>query len=326
MRIAIFGAGAVGGHIAVKLHQAGENVSVVARGAHLSAIRQNGLTVRSKGHTVTARLPATDKAEELGVQDYVIVTLKANALPAAAVEIAKLMGPETTLVTSSNGIPYWYFYGLDSPWRDHVVQSVDPQGRLWHLLPPGQVVGCIVFHAAEVIEPGIVEHTYSNRFSLGEPNGGDSARTEALSQILSKAGLNAPVCANIRDELWLKLWGNLAFNPMSALTGLTVDRLTSRPDLRATARVMMEEAARVAETLGTSFSMTIDQRIDLTGGVGPHKTSMLQDLERGRPMEIDALLGAVVELGRLTGKPMPQCEAMLALVRGRARQAGLYPD
>ena len=326
MKIAIFGAGAVGGHLAVELHQAGAKVSVIARGPHLSAIRANGLTVKSNGRTVNARLPATDKAEDVGLQDYVIITLKANALPAAATEIAKLMGPQTTLVTSSNGIPYWYFYGLDSPWRDHVVESVDPAGRLWHLLPPRQVVGCIVFHAAEVTEPGVIEHTYSNRFSLGEPDGGKSARTEALSQILSKAGLKAPVCANIRNELWLKLWGNLAFNPMSALTGLTVDRLTSHPDLRNTARAMMEEAARAAETLGTRFSMSIDERIDLTGSVGAHKTSMLQDLERGRPMEIDALLGAVVELGRLTGKPMPQCEAMLALVRGRARQAGLYPD
>jgi 2-dehydropantoate 2-reductase len=326
MKIAIFGAGAVGGHLAVQLHQTGADVSVVARGAHLSAIQANGLTVKSNGQTLNARLPATDKAEELGPQDYVIITLKANALPAAAAEIAKLMGPQTTLVTSSNGIPYWYFYGLGSPWRDHVVESVDPGGRLWHLLPPQQVVGCIVFHAAEVIAPGVIEHTYSNRFSLGEPDGKKSARTEALSQILSQAGLKAPICANIRDELWLKLWGNLAFNPMSALTGLTVDRLTSRPDLRGTARAMMEEAARVAEALGTSFAMSIDERINLTGGVGAHKTSMLQDLERGRPMEIDALLGAVVELGRLTGKSMPQCEAMLALIRGRARQAGLYPD
>jgi 2-dehydropantoate 2-reductase len=326
VKIAIFGAGAVGGHLAVKLGQAGANVSIIARGAHLSAIRANGLTVRSGEQTINVRLPATDRAEELGPQDCVIITLKANALPSAAADIAKLMTPQTTLVTTSNGIPYWYFYGLDSPWRDHVVESVDPDGRLWHLLPPCQVVGCIVFHAAEVIEPGIVEHTYSNRFSLGEPNGNKSARTEALSQLLSKAGLKAPVCSNIRNELWLKLWGNLAFNPLSALTGLTVDRLTSRLDLRNTARAMMEEAALVAKTLGISFSMSIDERIDLTGSVGAHKTSMLQDLERGRPMEIDALLGAVVELGRLTGIPMPQCEAMLALVRARARHAGLYPD
>src|SRR6266702_323028 len=326
MKIAIFGAGAIGGYLAVKLHQAGADVSVVARGPHLAAIRKRGLTLKSEGLTLNARLPATDQAEELGVQDYVFVTLKANALPGAASEIAKLMGSQTVLVTGSNGIPYWYFYGLDSPWRDHVVESVDPGGRLWHLLPPRQVVGCIVFHAAEVKEPGVIQHSYGNRFSLGEPDGSNCARAEALSKILSNAGLNAPVHTNIRDEIWVKLWGNLAFNPMSALTGLTVDRLAFQPDLRAAARTLMIEAATVAEALGARFAMSVDKRIDFTGSVGAHKTSMLQDFERGRPIEIDALLGAVVELGGLTGKPIPLCEAVLALVRGRARQAGLYQD
>jgi len=326
MKIAVFGAGAIGGYVAAKLHQGGADVSVIARGAHLRAIQANGLTVKSNGQTVNARLPATDKAEDAGLQDYVIVTVKANALPAAAAEIAKMMGPNTVLVTISNGIPYWYFYGLDSPWRDHVVESVDPGGRLFRLLPPHQVVGCIAFHAAEVKEPGVIEHTYANRFSLGEPDGSKCARAEALSQVLSNAGLSAPVHANIRDEIWLKLWGNLAFNPMSALTGLTVDQLAFRPDLRAAARTLMEEAATVAEALGARFTMSVDQRMDFTGSVGAHKTSMLQDLERGRPMEIDALLGAVVELARLTEKPVPLCAAVLAMLRGRARQAGLYPD
>ncbi len=326
MKIAIFGAGAIGGYVAIKLHQGGADVSVIARGAHLGAIQANGLTLKSNGQTVNARLPATDNAEDAGLQDYVIVTVKANALPAAATEIAKMMGPNTVLVTISNGIPYWYFYGLDSPWRDHVVESVDPGGRLFRLLPPHQVVGCIAFHAAEVKEPGVIEHTYANRFSLGEPDGSKCARAEALSQVLSNAGLNAPVHANIRNEIWLKLWGNLAFNPMSALTGLTVDQLAFRPDLRAAARTLMEEAATVAEALGVRFPMSVDERMDFTGSVGAHKTSMLQDLERRRPMEIDALLGAVVELGRLTDKPVPLCAAVLAMLRGRARQAGLYPD
>jgi len=326
MKIAVFGAGAIGGYVAAKLHQGGADVSVIARGAHLRAIQANGLTVKSNGQTVNARLPATDKAEDAGLQDYVIVTVKANALPTAAAEIAKLMGPNTVLVTISNGIPYWYFYGLDSPWRDHVVESVDPGGRLFRLLPPHQVVGCIAFHAAEVKEPGVIEHTYANRFSLGEPDSSKCTRAEALSQVLSNAGLNAPVHANIRNEIWLKLWGNLAFNPMSALTGLTVDQLAFRPDLRAAARTLMEEAATVAEALGVRFPMSVDQRMDFTGSVGAHKTSMLQDLERGRPMEIDAVLGAVVELGRLTDKPVPLCAAVLAMLRGRARHAGLYPD
>lgn len=326
MKIAIFGAGAIGGYLAVKLHQAGAEVSVIARGPHLAAIRSNGLTLKSEGETSTVRLPATDKAEEAGDQDYVIVTLKANGLPGAAPEIAKLMGPQTALVTGINGIPYWYFYGLEGPWRDHVVESVDPGGRLWDLLPPRQVIGSIVYPAAEVIEPGVIEHTYGNRFSLGEPDGSKSERVESLSRMLVEAGLKAPVRTNIRDEIWVKLWGNLAFNPLSALTGSTLDRLAFRADLRAVARAMMEEASQVAEALGARFAVSIDKRIDGAGEVGVHKTSMLQDLERGRPMEIGALLGAVVELGQLVQKPVPLCESILALLRERARQSGLYPD
>ena len=326
MKLAIFGAGAIGGTLAVKLHQAGANVTMIARGPHLAAMRANGLTLKSEGETVTARLPCTDTAEDAGPQHYVIVTLKANGLPAAAPEIAKLMGPETALVTGINGIPYWYFYGLDGPWRDRVVESVDPGGRLWQLLPPRQAIGAIVYPAAEVIEPGVIEHTYGNRFSLGEPDGSKSARVEALSQMFVKAGLKAPVRANIRDEIWVKLWGNLAFNPLSALTVSTLDRLAFRPDLRAVARAMMQEAQIVAEALGVKFPVGIDKRIDGAGEVGAHKTSMLQDLERGRPMEIDALLGAVVELAELTQKPAPLCRAVLAMVRERARQAGCYPD
>jgi 2-dehydropantoate 2-reductase len=326
MKIAVFGAGAIGGYLAVKLHQAGAAVCVIARGPHLAAIRENGLTLKSEGQSTTVRLTATDKADEAGPQDYVIVTLKAAGLAAAAPQIAKLMGPDTALVTGINGIPYWYFYGLEGVFRDRVIESVDPDGEIWRLLAPHRAIGCVVYPAAEVIAPGVIEHTYGNRFSLGEPDGSKSARAEALSQMLVKAGLKAPVRTNIRDEIWVKLWGNLAFNPLSALTASTLDRLAFRPDLRTVARSMMEEAAKVAEALGAKFAVSIDKRMDGAGEVGAHKTSMLQDLERGRPMEIDALLGAVVELADLTGKPTPLCRAVLALVRERARRAGCYPD
>jgi 2-dehydropantoate 2-reductase len=324
MKIAVFGAGAIGGYLAVKLKQADADVSVVARGPHLAAMRARGLTLISEGATTTVEMPCTDKADDLGPQDYVIVTLKANALPGAAREIAKLMGPETALVTGVNGIPYWYFYGLEGPWRDRVVESVDPGGKLWEILPPRQAIGCIVYPAAEVIEPGVIEHTYGNRFTLGEPDGSKSPRVEALSQLLSKAGLKAPVRTSIRDEIWVKLWGNLAFNPLSALTASTLDRLAFRPDLRAVARAMMTEAQGVAEALGAKFAVSIDKRIDGAGEVGVHKPSMLQDLERGRPMEIEALLGVIIELAQLTGHRTPCCEMILALVRERARQAGSY--
>jgi 2-dehydropantoate 2-reductase len=326
MKIAVFGAGAIGGYLAVKLHQAGADVCVIARGPHLAAIRADGLTLKSEGTSVTVRLPCSDKAEDVGPQDYVFVTLKANGLAPAAPQIAKLMGPSTALVTGINGIPYWYFYGVEGPWQGRVVESVDPGGRLWQLLPPRQAIGCIVYPAAEVIQPGVIEHTYGNRFTLGEPDGSKSERVEALSQMLVKAGLKAPVRTNIRDEIWVKLWGNLAFNPLSALTASTLERLAFRPDLRAVAQAMMTEAAAVGEALGVKFAVSIDKRIDGAGEVGAHKTSMLQDLERGRPMEIDALLGAIVELAELTGKTVPLCRAVLAMVRERARQAGSYPQ
>jgi 2-dehydropantoate 2-reductase len=325
MKIAVFGAGAIGGYLAVRLHQAGADVSVIARGPHLEAMRANGLTLKAGEDTTTVKLRCSDKAQDIGPQDYVIVTLKANGLLAAAPEIQKLMQPDTALVTAINGIPYWYFYGQEGPWRDRTLESVDPGGKVWAQLPPRHAIGCIVYPAAEVVAPGVIEHHYGNRFSLGEPDGGKSARVIALSIILSRAGLKAPVRTDIRDELWVKLWGNLAFNPLSALTGSTLDRLAFRPELRAVARTMMEEAQAVGEALGAKFNISIAKRIDGAGEVGEHKTSMLQDLERGRPMEIDALLGAVVELADLTHKHAPLCKAVLAMVRERARLAGCYP-
>ena len=326
MKIAIFGAGAIGGYLGVKLHQAGAEVCFIARGAHLAAMQKNGVTLKSAGETVTVRPVCTDDPREAGIQDYVVVTLKAHSLGAAAPHIATLMGPDTALVTGINGIPYWYFYGLDSPWRDRPIESVDPGGALWSHLPPRQVIGCVVYPAAEIVEPGVIEHSYGNRFTLGEPDGTKSARAEALSRIMVSAGLKAPVRPRIRDEIWVKLWGNLAFNPMSALTGATLERLAFEPGLRAVARTMMIEAQAVAEKLGVKFPIDVEKRIDGAGEVGAHKTSMLQDLERGRPMEIDAMLSAVVELGELTDHPMPMCRAVLALVRERAREAGCYPS
>lgn len=325
MKIAIFGAGAIGGYLGVKLLQAGADVTFVARGEHLAAMQKNGLTLKSEGETVTVHPRCTSDAGEAGIQDYVVVTLKAHSLSAAAPSIATMMGTESTLVTAINGIPYWYFYGLEGPWRDRVVESVDRGGLLWNALPPRQALGCVVYPAAEIVAPGIIEHTYGNRFTLGEPDGSKSARAEALSRLMVTAGLKAPVRPRIRDEIWIKLWGNLAFNPMSALTGATLDTLAFAPDLRATARLMMVEAQEVAEKLGAKFAIDVEKRMDGAGEVGAHKTSMLQDLERGRPMEIDAMLGAVVELGELTGDPMPVCRAVLALVRERARQSGSYP-
>lgn len=324
MKVAIFGAGAIGGLLGVRLAQAGVDVTFIARGPHLAAMQANGVTLRSGGETIVVRPRCAADPTEAGEQDYVFVTLKAHALPNAAPQIAKLMGGHSTLVTGINGVPYWYFYGVNGPQRDRRVESVDPGGALWEVLPPAQTIGSVVYPAAEVIEPGVIEHTYGDRFTLGEPDGSRSPRIEVLSQVLIGAGLKAPIRPRIRDEIWVKLWGNMAFNPLSALTGATLDVITGRPDLRAVCRTMMLEGRAVAEALGVRFAIDVDKRIEGAAEVGEHKTSMLQDLERGRPMEIDALLGAVVELGEMVGQDLPISRTVLALVRERARQAGCY--
>jgi len=324
MKVAIFGAGAIGGMMGVKLAQAGADVTFIARGPHLAAMQANGVTMNSGGETIVVHPRCVGSAAEAGRQDYVIVTLKANALPGAAPDIASMMGPESALVTAVNGVPYWYFHGLEGPFAGRRVESVDPGGVIASLIPPSQAIGCVVYPAAEIHAPGVITHTYGDRFSLGEPDGSRSPRVEAISKLLISAGLKAPVRPKIRDEIWVKLWGNLCLNPLSALTGATLDIITGRPDLRAICRAMMVEAQSVAEALGVKFAISVDKRLEGAAEVGVHKTSMLQDIERGRPMEIDALLGAVVELGGLVGHPMPSCETVLALVRERARQAGCY--
>jgi 2-dehydropantoate 2-reductase len=325
VKIGIFGAGAIGGLLGARLARAGAEVTFVARGPHLAAMQANGVTLVSGGETFVVHPRCVADAAEAGAQDYVVVTLKAHALPAAAPAIARMLGPGSALVTAINGVPYWYFFGLDGPFRDRPVESVDPGGALWAALPPARAIGCVVYPAAEVIAPGVIEHTYGDRFTLGEPDGSRSPRIEALSTLLQAAGFKAPIRPRIRDEIWVKLWGNLAFNPLSALTGATLDRLAGRPDLRAVARAMMVEGQAVAAALGVRFTISVDKRIDGALEVGVHKTSMLQDLERGRPLEIDALLGAVVELGRLVDAPTSACDMVLALLRERARQSGCYP-
>ena len=325
MRIAIFGAGAIGGFLGARLAAAGEaEVTFIARGPHLAAMQTNGVRLISGDTTITVHPRCVASAAEAGPQDAVVVTLKAHSLPGAAPEIARLFGPDTALVTGINGVPYWYFHGLEGPFRDRRVASVDPAGTLWDILPPSRVIGCVVYPAAEVIEPGVIRHEYGDRFSLGEPDGARTPRIEALAKLLIGAGLKAPIRPRIRDEIWVKLWGNLAFNPVSALTLATLDRITGQDDLRALCRAMMLEAKAAAEALGIRFAIDVDKRIAGAAEVGEHRTSMLQDLERGRPMEIDALLGAVVELGAMVGQDMPTCRTVLALVRERARQAGCY--
>ena len=324
MRICVYGAGAIGGYIAVLLAQSGIETSVVARGPHLEAVRRNGLTLKIAGETRNVKLAASNDPATLGKQDYVIVTLKAHQIAAVAAQIKALLGPETAILYAVNGVPWWYFHGLEGPYRDHRVASVDRGGVIWDTLGPERALGCVVLPAAELVAPGVIEHRDSDRFPVGEPDGSKSARVTALSQAMIKAGLRAPVRARIRDEIWVKLWGNVAFNPVSALTGATLKAIVDDPPLRALVRQAMLEAQRIGEALGASFPIDVDRRIAGGGEVGEHKTSMLQDLERGRPMEIDPMVTAVAELGDLTGIDTPTIDAILALVRGRARTAGLY--
>lgn len=325
MKICIFGAGAIGGYLAAKLAQAGADVSIVARGPHLAAIQAQGLTLLEEGAgPVTVRVRATADAADLGPQDYLIVTLKAHSVPPVVGAMQPLIGPRTTVVSGVNGVPWWYFHKIGGPLEGTRLHSVDPGNLQWDGFGPDRVLGCVVYPAAEVSQPGTIRHIEGNRFSLGEPDGSRSDRAVALSQALQAAGLKAPVRPRLRDEIWVKLWGNLSFNPISALTHATLDVLCTDPGTRDVARRMMIEAQEIAEKLGVTFPIDVDRRIDGGAAVGAHRTSMLQDLEAGRPMEIDALVGSVQELGRITGTPTPTIDTVLALVALRGRMAGLY--
>jgi len=323
MKICIFGAGAIGGYLAVRLANSGQDVSVVARGPHLAAMQDHGLRLHIDGAEEVAHIKANANPADLGVQDYVFITLKAHSVPGIAAQLAPLIGPDTTIVTGMNGVPYWYFYGIEgqAPRR---VESVDPGGAVSDHLPMEKALGCVVYPACEVDKPGVIRHVSGDRFTLGEPDGAKSERATRLSDAMRAAGFKAPVRSRIRDEIWIKLWGNLAFNPISALTGATLEQICADPATRALARAMMVEGQAVAEALGVSFSIDVDKRIEGAAAVGAHKTSMLQDLELGRPMEIDALVRGVSELGAFAGQPTPTIDHVLALVAQRARIAGCY--
>ena len=325
MKICVFGAGAIGGYMGVKLAQAGADVSLVARGPHLAAMKANGLKlIEEGGEETVVSVTASDNPADLGVQDYIIVTLKAHSVPPIVEKMKPLIGPNTTIVSGVNGVPWWYFHKIGGEHEGTRLESVDPGNAQWDGFGPDRVLGCVVYPAAEVIEPGVVKHIEGNRFSLGEPDGSKSERATALSQALSSAGLKAPVRPRLRDEIWVKLWGNLSFNPISALTHATLDVLCTDPGTRAVAKGMMLEAQEIAEKLGVKFPIDVERRIDGGAAVGAHRTSMLQDLDQGRPMEIDALVGSVQELGRVVGVPTPTIDTVLALVQLRARTAGLY--
>ena len=323
MKITIYGAGAIGGYIAALLAQAGEEVSVIARGPHLAAIKANGLTLEMNGERIVTHPFATDNPADIGEQDFVIVSLKAHSVPNVVDAMQPLLGKDTAVVTAVNGVPWWYFYKFDGAWENHKIASVDPGGKQWDGIGPERAIGCVVYPACEILEPGVVRHIDGNRFTLGESSGEKTERVRALSQVMINAGFKAPV-RNIRDEIWVKLWGNLCFNPISALTNATLDVVATDPGTRMVARNMMLEAQAIGEKLGVRFAIDVDKRIAGAAGVGAHTTSMLQDVTLGRPMEIDALVTAVQELGRITGVETPTIDTVLPIVQQRGRIAGCY--
>ncbi|MDZ7841277.1 MAG: 2-dehydropantoate 2-reductase [Gammaproteobacteria bacterium] len=324
MKICIYGAGAIGGYLGFRLADAGDaEVSFIARGRNLEVMRHAGLTLHENGGSRTIPVTATDDPSALGPQDYVIVAVKAPTGPEIVEPMQPLLGTDTAVVTAMNGVPWWYFHGLDGPWKERILYSVDPGGRQWHGIGPERAIGCVVYPAAELVEPGVVAHHYGDRFIVGEPSGEKTRRVLALSRAVADAGLKAPV-RDIRDEIWVKLWGNLCFNPISALTTATLEDIAQDPGTHDVVRAMMVEGRTIGEAIGVSFKLDIEKRIDGAKSVGAHKTSMLQDLERGRPMEIDALLTVVQEMGALVSVPTPTIDTVLALVQQRGRMAGCY--
>lgn len=320
MKICVAGAGAIGGYLAVRLAGIGEEVSVVIRGANLQAVRTHGMTlVEADGSRKVARLAASDRMADLGVQDVVILGMKAHQVAPVVPDLMTLIGPHTLVVTAQNGIPWWYFHKHGGPYEGRRIEAVDPGGVISARLPVERTLGCIVYPAAELDAPGVVRVIEGNRFPLGEIDGADTERVRALAQRFRDAGFKTPILSDIRSEIWLKLWGNLSFNPISALTHATLQDICRFPATRELAAQMMREAQAIGEKLGVQFKVGLDKRIAGAEAVGAHKTSMLQDVEMGRVLELDALVKSVIELGRITELPTPAIEHVYALAALLAR-------
>ena len=315
MKIAIVGAGAIGAFLGAKLALAGEDVYLIARGPHLKAMQANGVRVRSPEGNFEAHPTATHDYESIGPVEYVFLTVKAHSLTAIAPSLAPLLGPDTAVVSAQNGIPWWYFMGQGGPFDGSSIESIDPGGVIAHAIDSSRVIGCVVYPSTVIVEPGVIEHIEGNRFSIGELDGTSSERCKRLAASLISAGLRAPIRGHIRHDMWIKLLGNVVFNPMSALTGATLVEMATHPESSDIVRAVMAEADAVAEGLGVRLPLTIDQRMDGARKVGAHKTSMLQDLEAGRPMELESVVGVVIELGEKLGLPMPHTRTLYSCAR-----------
>ena len=329
MRICIFGAGAIGGFVAAHLAQVdGLEISVVARGTHLAAIHARGLRVRSPQGEITAQVRATDRAEELGVQDLVFVALKQHQVAPALPALASLLGPQTTVVPPTTGIPYWYFHGLDGAHGGRQIERLDPGGAQWRTLGPARALGCVYWVATEVTEPGVIHHDGKLlRLPVGEPDGTTSPRLQRLADAMSAAGLNPQIVPDIRAWIWAKMISSLSWNPLAVLTGVTLDRLTASPAVIAIVRRLMREAELVAEALGVArWPLSTDERIAAARNAGAHRMSMLQDWNCGRPLEIDVLTDSVAAMRDLAGVPTPMIDEVYALLALRASAAPPQPQ
>jgi 2-dehydropantoate 2-reductase len=336
VKICVVGAGAIGGMLAVRLALTGHEVSVVIRGANLAAVRADGMKLIMGGSEQVARVVATDDLSALGPQDLVILGMKAHGVAAVAPGLVALHNTDTVVMTAQNGIPWWYFHKLPGPYEGRRIESVDPGGIIAAHIEADRVIGSIVYPAAELLRPGVIRHVEGNRFSLGELDGADTERVRRVAQALRDAGLKAPIVPDIRSELWVKLWGNCTFNPISALTHATLDEICRFPETHELAVAMMGEAQAIGEAVGVRFAVSLDKRIAGAQAVGAHKTSMLQDVESGRPIELAALLGSVIELGCMVDRPVTHLRAVHALAAllahtltsrpGRLAIAGLMPN
>jgi len=329
MKICVVGAGSIGGLLGVKLHNLGEDVTLIARGPHLEAIRNGGLKLlMNDGATEVARgVKATADMRELEPQDLVILGVKSHQIEPVVDDVAALLGPDSVLLTTQNGIPWWYFQKHGGEHDGRPVRAVDPDGLIAKTIDPNRVIGCIAYPAAEITQPGTIRHVEGSRFPIGELDGSETPRARLISDLLIRAGFKSPILPDFRSELWLKLWGNLTFNPISALTHSTLVDICQYPLSRQLAEGMMTEARDVAHKLGITFRVPLEKRIAGAEKVGKHKTSMLQDVEAGKGMEIDALIGAVAELGEVTDTPTPYINAVYALIKlldQTIREEGIY--
>jgi 2-dehydropantoate 2-reductase len=323
MKFCIVGAGAIGGWTGAWLAQAGHEGCLVARGEHLRALRESGLTLVSQGKSARFRLPAAEEPGDFGAQDFVFLCLKTYAIAEMLPRIRPLVGPDTTVVTAINGLPWWYFYREGGPRDGSAIDCLDPRGDMLAALDSKRVVGCVVHGGAEVTAPGVVAHTGGNRFILGEPDRTRSQRAQRLAEAMTAAGFDAPVSDDIRVDIWTKLVGNLSYNPVAALTLARMHEINGNEALLGIIRTMIEESMRVAEAYGVRIAVSVEERIAIARKLGSFKISMHQDVERGRPLEIDAIVGSVRELGRKAGVATPMTDAIHALVAERARHLGV---